>query len=161
MNTSFEVNQKNTTVTWLTPPEILKPLGLFDLDPCAAINQPWSTAKHHFTEVEDGLKQQWFGRVWMNPPYGNQMHLWLKKMAEHGNGIALTFNRTETLQFANYVWPYADAIFFKTGRIHFLNIEGKKIGNGSGTGSVFMAYGKQNVEALKNSGMPGKLLMIK
>ena len=29
---------------WLTPPEILKPLGSFDLDPCAPINRPWDMA---------------------------------------------------------------------------------------------------------------------
>lgn len=162
MNTSFEINRNNTTVVWLTPPEIIKALGEFDLDPCAPIDRPWDTAKHHFTEIEDGLKQEWFGRVWCNPPYGPKaMPAFLEKMAKHGNGIALTFNRTETKQFADWVWPYADAIFFKTGRIHFLNDKGVKPGNGAGCGSVFIAYGQNNVEALRNSGMTGKLVMLK
>jgi hypothetical protein len=42
---------------WLKPPEILKALGDFDLDPCAPINRPWPMAKNHFTVEHDGLKQ--------------------------------------------------------------------------------------------------------
>jgi hypothetical protein len=33
---------------WLTPPEIVKALGTFDLDPCAPAVRPWDTAKRHF-----------------------------------------------------------------------------------------------------------------
>lgn len=35
MNTDFEVSDK-TTVEWYTPPEIIRPLGEFDLDPCTS-----------------------------------------------------------------------------------------------------------------------------
>ena len=84
---------------WLTPPHILQALGEFDLDPCAPIVRPWETAKNHFTINDDGLKQKWFGRVWCNPPYGLEAAIWLNKLAEHGNGIALIFARTETKMF--------------------------------------------------------------
>jgi hypothetical protein len=52
------VNEKDV---WLTPPEIIEALGPFDLDPCAAINQPWPTAKNHFTLHDNGLVQPWGG----------------------------------------------------------------------------------------------------
>lgn len=126
MNTSFEINRKNTTTTWLTPLEIIKCLGEFDLDPCTPDIMPWETAKRRYTEKENGLIQPWTGRVWLNPPYGKIMERFLERMAQHGNGILLTFNRTETKQFEKYVWPCAHAVLFKTGRIHFLNNEGKK-----------------------------------
>lgn len=29
----------------LTPPELIKSLGEFGLDPCSPINRPWDTAK--------------------------------------------------------------------------------------------------------------------
>jgi hypothetical protein len=50
----------------LTPPELIKALGQFDLDPCSPVNRPWQTALNHYTILEDGLLQRWFGRVWLN-----------------------------------------------------------------------------------------------
>lgn len=40
---------------WLTPPEIIKALGAFDLDPCAPVVRPWGTAARHYTVQDDGL----------------------------------------------------------------------------------------------------------
>ena len=75
------------------PPHIFQPLGKFDLDPAAPIeNRDWIGATRTFTELEDGLAQHWEGRVWLNPPYGRGIGQWVKKMAEHvkngGAGIA-------------------------------------------------------------------------
>lgn len=161
MNTSFEVNRKKTTTTWLTPIDIIKSLGEFDLDPCTPIEMPWQTAKKRYTEIDNGLIQPWEGRVWLNPPYGKGMDLWLKKLKEHGNGIALVFNRSESKQFFDHVWNDADAVFFKKGRIHFLNNEGKKVGNGSGSGSMFIAYGAYNCAKLRDCKMQGKYIQLK
>lgn len=47
---------------WLTPPEITRALGSFDLDPCSPINRPWPTAEKHLTILDDGLSREWFGR---------------------------------------------------------------------------------------------------
>lgn len=46
---------------WLTPPDILKALGPFDLDPCAPINPPWPMAANHFTILDNGLAREWGG----------------------------------------------------------------------------------------------------
>ena len=74
------------TDVWLTPPELLNKLGKFDLDPCAPLDRPWDTATNHFTIHDDGLKQDWQGRVWLNPPYGRGMDRWLEKLANHAGG---------------------------------------------------------------------------
>ena len=47
---------------WLTPPEIIKALGPFDLDPCAPVVRPWDTAKIHYTTTDNGLQREWRGR---------------------------------------------------------------------------------------------------
>ena len=74
----------NSGDVWLTPKHIIDALGKFDLDPCAApLPRPWETASTSFIEADDGLSQEWFGRVWMNPPYGRDIGAWMKKMAEH------------------------------------------------------------------------------
>lgn len=144
---------------WLTPPGIIKALGEFDLDPCSPINRPWPTAKHHFTILDNGLLQEWFGRVWMNPPYGKVMAEWLNKLAMHGNGIALTFAKTETNAFHNYVFPHADSIFFIKQRIRFFNVKGQPAFGGISP-SVLIAYGGDNSDAINESGLVGKHLPV-
>ncbi|MDN3678239.1 DNA N-6-adenine-methyltransferase [Flavobacterium paronense] len=126
MDTSFERSQ-NTTVEWLTPPELVKSLGDFDLDPCSPINAPFLHAKINFTTLDNGLVKEWFGRVYLNPPYGKGMELWLEKLKFHGNGIALIFARTETKCFFQHIWNDADAILFVKGRIKFFHVQVFKV----------------------------------
>ena len=145
---------------WLTPPEIIRALGRFDLDPCAPRRRPWPTARCHYTVAEDGLRQAWFGRVWLNPPYGRQTARWLARLAQHGNGVALIFARTETRMYFQYIWPVAQAVLFLRGRLTFYNADGSKPGNSGGAPSCLVAYGWDNVAALAASGLDGKLVLL-
>lgn len=154
-------NPNVTTTTWLTPPHILKALGDFDLDPCASLNRPWDTAKHHYTEEDDGLIQPWFGRVWCNPPYGREMNAFLERMVTHDRGgVVLIFARTETKAFFDYVWDRADAILFLKGRLKFHKPDGFE-GNTAGSPSVLIAYGQEEAERLETCGLPGKFIRLK
>ncbi len=159
MNSSFQINRSKTSTTWITPQYILKGLGEFDLDPCTPETMPWPTAKHRFTEKQDGLKQEWFGRIWLNPPYGKEAEPFLKKMVEHRYGILLMFSRTETRMFQKYIFNEADAILFLDRKIHFFREDGSKGSNGSGCGSVLAAYGHTQIEVLENCGLSGKLII--
>ena len=142
------------THDWLTPPEILAALGDFDIDPCASQFQPWRTATQQYTIEDDGLTREWLGRVWCNPPYGPHAAKFLKRMAEHGNGIALIFARTETKSFQKHCWRKADAMLFMSGRIKF-RLPGGGSSGPAGAPSVFIAYGKRNAEILRDSGIEG------
>lgn len=145
---------------WLTPPEIVKALGPFDLDPCAAVGQPWPTAARHYTIEDNGLLMPWAGRVWCNPPYGLAAAKWLARCADHGNAIALIFARTETKMFFDHVWGKADALLFLEGRLHFHHVDGSRAKANSGAPSVLIAYGKNNVASLITSGIGGKLVHL-
>lgn len=145
---------------WLTPPEIIRALGPFDLDPCAPIVRPWEMAAKHYTIEDDGLVQPWHGRVWCNPPYGREAAAWLDRMAMHGNGIALIFARTETDMFFRYVWSLADGVLFLRGRLHFHYVDGRRAAANSGAPSCLVAYGQANVDALAGSGIDGHLVQI-
>ena len=145
---------------WLTPPEIIRALGRFDLDPCAPRHRPWPTARCHYTVAEDGLRQAWFGRVWLNPPYGRETPRWLARLAEHGNGVALIFARTETRMFFQYIWAAAQAVLFLRGRLTFYNPDGSRPGNSGGAPSCLVAYGWHNVAALAASGLDGRLVLL-
>ena len=157
MNTAFEKTIGKDE--WLTPPEIIKSLGKFDLDPCAPIIRPWDTALKHYTKEDNGLLQNWEGRVWCNPPYGSQTSLWLNKCALHGNCVVLTFARTETKMFFDYIWNTADAVFFFKGRIKFYHVSGV-MSDSAGAPSVLIAYGHNNALALLNCSLKGKFINL-
>ena len=151
-------HQRSTTADtceWLTPPEILSRLGEFDLDPCAPVlsRRPWSTARHHFTVEDDGLSCLWHGRVWMNPPFGREATRWMRRLVEHGDGIALIPARTETAMFFETVWRAADAVLFIEGRPHFYRVDGTRAPFNSGAPICLVAYGERNAAVLAASGL--------
>jgi len=145
---------------WLTPPDILSKLGPFCLDPCSPIVRPWDTAAQHYHVNDNGLEQPWTGRVWCNPPFGQEAVKWLRRMAKHGNGIALIPARTETSMFYECVWGAADAICFIKGRPHFHHVTGERAAFNSGAPICLVAYGWENVYALRASNL-GVVLTIK
>lgn len=62
---------------------------IFDLDVCAPEGGvPWIPAKKSFSKLDDGLTQDWYGLVYMNPPYSKTTP-WVEKFKKHNNGIAL------------------------------------------------------------------------
>jgi hypothetical protein len=134
MNRHERPNKGDTDV-WLTPLNIIHALGEFDLDPCGEIYH--KTAKTIYTE--NGLKQKWFGRVWLNPPYSNVFR-WLLKMLFHNHGIALVFARMDT-EWCQQILPHCSSIFFPKGRIKFLTPELKTKGT-AGAASMFLSFGE-------------------
>jgi hypothetical protein len=152
------------TTSWLTPPAILDALGgadSFDLDPCAAPEpRPWPTARHHISLPVDGLLEPWHGRIWLNPPYGAAVGRWLSKLADHGQGTALIFARTETASFAAHVWKRATALLFLEGRLHFHLADGNRARCNSGGPSCLIAYGADDARVLRASGLPGAFVLL-
>lgn len=85
--TSSESNE------WYTPGDIAaaasRVMGGIDLDPasCAEANN-LIKARAFYTIRDDGLKQPWHGKVWLNPPYGkseeneSNQALWLARLFE-------------------------------------------------------------------------------
>jgi hypothetical protein len=145
---------------WLTPPPIIKALGVFDLDPCSPVGRIWDTAKKHYSLHDNGLLQEWEGRVWLNPPYGKYIGEWMNKMALHGNGIALVFARTDTGIFQESIFRFADGLFFLKGRVKFLKPDGKPGNSTSGAPSVLVAYGKYNDAVLATCGLKGRYVSL-
>lgn len=150
-----------STDEWWTPASILGPLGQFDLDPCAPESDPGRTGcKAALTKADDGLTLPWSGRVWLNPPYSTAGK-WVARLAQHGNGTALVFARTETGWWHSEVWPRADALLFLKGRLSFIRgDEAGQVGHNAAAPSVLIAYGGENVEALRRCGLPGALVML-
>ena len=70
------------------------------------------------------------------------------------------FARTETKAFQQWVWGKADALLFIFGRLKFHKPDGTR-GESAGAPSVLIAYGNNNVEALRTCGIPGAFIELK
>jgi phage N-6-adenine-methyltransferase len=109
---------------WGTPQILFDTLNQefhFNLDPCADdANRKCDT---YHTVRDDGLKQTWKGRVFVNPPY-SQNHKWLKKSYESvASGesevvVVLTTSKTDTSAWHNFIMK-AREIRFIMRRIRF------------------------------------------
>ena len=113
--------------SWGTPPAFMKFLKTermmtFDLDACASCRN--NKAPIFFSEAEDGLRQPWFGDVWLNPPYDG-IREWLdkaKREVQLGNCNSVTAlipARTDTKWFHDVVAKYAYLVLLIKGRIKF------------------------------------------
>lgn len=141
---------------WLTPRYITDTLGPFDLDPCSpGDRRPWDTAALHYSAEVDGLRQQWSGRVWLNPPYSDAGR-WIARLAQHGHGTALIFARTETRMWHEHIWPHATALLFLRGRLRFCRVTGKPAGTAAAP-SVLVAYGHDDARDLYHAGERGHI----
>lgn len=115
---------------WFTPPAFIAAardvLETIDLDPAThAKAQKRIKATHFYTRAEDGLRHEWAGRVWLNPPYGRvEVGLFVDKLLHHCErreieaAILLTHNYTDTRWF-HAAAAACKAICFTRGRIEF------------------------------------------
>ncbi len=159
MNTSFEKSE-NATDEWYTPKEIIETLGDFDLDPCAPVVPLWQTAIRMYNRIDNGLDQEWCGRVWLNPPYSRPLiENFVKRLAEHGDGIALLFNRCDSKMFQDIIFEKATAMKFLRNRIRFYRPNGTR-GDSPGCGSILVAFGEENARILKECSIDGKYVRI-
>ncbi|MHB9293729.1 hypothetical protein Holit_02859 [Hollandina sp. SP2] len=111
------------TDMWATPQWLFDTLNNqyhFCLDVCAVEEN--AKCERFFSPEEDGLKQQWEGVCWMNPPYGRGIIQWVKKAYESSlEGavvVALLPARTDTAWFWEYVYHKARIEFIR-GRLKF------------------------------------------
>lgn len=120
---------------WYTPVEYIEKARIvlckIDLDPASSdYAQERIKALCFHTISDDGLKQRWKGKVWLNPPYAQPaISDFVKKMVEEvtaGNveeAIMLTHNYTDTGWF-HMAESVCAAICFTRGRIKFEKSDG-------------------------------------
>jgi hypothetical protein len=150
---------RGKTAEWYTPPHIFEALGIrFDLDPCAPVGGvPWVPAARSLSAADDGLSQPWEGRVWLNPPYGPATATWVRRLAAHGDGIALVFARTDTTWFHETA-PAASALCFIAGRLTFVPQtpdmrSDTRTNFNAGAPSLLMAFGDECARRIAGSGL--------
>lgn len=116
---------------WYTPEKYIEAartvMGTIDLDPASnEFANEVVKAEKYFDESTNGLEQEWFGNIWLNPPYSTAL---IPKFADKitssrfNQAIVLVNNATETAWFRKMV-DNASAIVFTTGRIKFRKRDG-------------------------------------
>jgi len=144
--------------TWLTPRYLLSELGSFDLDPCAARGNPTWVCPHSFTGVDrDGLTEVWTGRVFMNPPFSNTAP-WIRRHAEHGDGISLVPASVESVIWREVVWKQAKALLLLHGRTRFCNPDGSATTGRPLRSIALIAWSDRDRAVLEASRLAGILL---
>jgi ParB family transcriptional regulator, chromosome partitioning protein len=141
---------ESTSCEWYTPPELIEKvrtvLRTIDLDPasCAQANESVK-ARRFFDKKKNGLKQNWFGRVFLNPPYGTLCRHFIGKLLEeyeaHRVTQALVLLNLNTMD-RKYMKPILDmaAICIISGRVKFLSPNARKI-NQPTNGSIVLYLG--------------------
>lgn len=78
---------------WGTPQTLFNRLNKefnFTLDICASKEN--AKCPKYYTKEEDALKKEWGGVMWMNPPYGRRIGIWVKKQKKRqGKGKQRSF----------------------------------------------------------------------
>ena len=143
-----KIHTLSTHGDWETPKEMVDKLSsffLWDLDVCA--ERP-NVCTRYFTREQDGLKWEWHGLCWMNPPYGKKrkINLWIEKARKEGAKegtavVCLLPARTGTHWWQDNV-PYADFVVFIDGRLRFDLPGGEKAPNSAGFPSALVVFGK-------------------
>lgn len=88
VSTAQLINQTSGNFEYYTPYKIVQAarqtMGKIDLDPASShLANKFVKATSIFTIEDDGLKQKWFGKVWMNHPFGRDTNpKWIKKIIE-------------------------------------------------------------------------------
>jgi site-specific DNA-methyltransferase (adenine-specific) len=125
MNTELMFSSK--TEMWSTPQDFFDQMNErynFSLDVCAVSEN--AKCANFFSPEIDGLKQEWKGTCWMNPPYGREIGKWVAKAYEEAiekkncTVVALLPARTDTRWFHDYIYMRQGVdVYFIKGRLKF------------------------------------------
>ena len=118
-----DVFASSATCEWATPQELFDRLNAqyhFETDVCATAEN--AKCGKFYTKEQDGLKQEWRGVCWMNPPYGKEIGKWMEKAYTESRTagatvVCLVPARTDTTWWHDYAMK--GNIQFLRGRLKF------------------------------------------
>lgn len=144
-----------TPASWIDGARIV--MGGIDLDPATSLiaNQTVQ-ADRIFTIEDDGLLEDWHGRVWLNPPYARRViDRWVDKLIREylsrrcTEYMALVNNCTET-GWGQRLMEHSEAICFIKGRIRFEQPNGASDSKAPLQGQM-LCYGGPNVQRFRQT----------
>lgn len=143
---------KGKSNEWYTPKFIFDALNcVFDLDVACPKDTTFISVPAGAFINENSLEKEWFGFIWMNPPFGDRKTKasWINKFIKHGNGIALFPDRTSA-SWWQLLAENSDAHLFTKSRVCFIKPNGNN-GSQPANGTTLFAIGSKGVQALINA----------
>jgi len=128
---SPHVARRTGEVEWYTPPYLVEAarrvMGGIDLDPASSARANEGVrAARFFGREQDGLRQSWSGRVWLNPPYARGVvEQFVERLVEHvargavTQAVMITNNATDT-NWCQLALAHCKGACFVNGRVKFL-----------------------------------------
>lgn len=140
---------------WQTPDEVLDLIQEnIDLDPCAAPDT--SIGDINYTKDDDGLSKEWYGNVFINPPFTNKDAFLQKtiEQSEKGNTdviFVITPDSTDVQSWwHSRIEPHSDYVWFSNGRIDYINPTSPGPNNNKATfGTAMSIFGEPSDETLR------------
>lgn len=140
--TAFAARHSMDSPEWYTPSPYVEAaravMGGIDLDPASHEEANLTVkATRFFTADDDGLVQEWLGRIFLNPPGGLVPAFWWKLMGSYYGGgadsrieqaiwIGYSLEQLQTLQNSNAMTPLSFSMCVPRQRIAFVENEAKK-----------------------------------
>lgn len=157
---------------YYTPPEYIEAtrnlFGTIDLDPASHPKaQEYIKAETYFTEEDDGLSQDWHGKIWLNPPYGkignksSQGH-WAQYLktqyeAEHVTEAVLLVKAAVGYNWFEALWDIWPVCFARE-RLSFVKSDGDDRGQSKQGTALF--YLGDNIEGFIETFTPfGRIIL--
>ena len=160
---SFHISGKVND--WYTPVEYIESaryvMGSIDLDPASSeIAQQTVNATQFYTIDNCGLKQEWEGNTWLNPPYSMpEIQHFIDKLLESNlsQWIVLTNNSSDTGWFHKLL-ERCSATCFTKGRVGFISPTSEKMATRQG--QTFFYYGENKDLFISEFSQYGAILEV-
>lgn len=134
---------------WYTPKYIFSAMEChFNQDVAAPVDRRYNQVPANEFITVESLSRKWNGFIWMNPPFEGRNGIvpWLEKFIRHGNGVALTPDRTSTAWW-HLIANNSNSVLFVKNKVKFLKPDGS-LGENPSNGTTLFAIGKKAVAAL-------------
>lgn len=144
---------------WRTPLDYIDAVNLvigpIDLDPASSAEaNDFINASFFYTEQSNGLVQPWFGRVFLNPPYGDWTGKFVNKLVDEFSEIKrveeaiLLINSNTSTKYWQRAYKSANAICYPSKRIAFIDENGVPRKSPPHPNSIF--YFGENADKFSN-----------
>jgi len=142
--------------TWQTPAwlhESINDICSIDLDPCAALDTDIGKTNWSIERGEDGLEREWFGTVFVNPPFSEKRE-WVEKVITEQTNTELILLVTPDSTDVQSWWhdgivPHASYVWFSDGRISYVHPDDEQTANSPTFGTSISIFGEPEEELLQ------------